>query len=94
MAIDSSTDLPSPIIQRGFVYAVWASKIALRSLPRSWNFADRAIAFLKSPDSKCFLTCDNFVSMMFSFDAAQYIGGAHGEIGDWELFFKKLSECA
>lgn len=94
MAIDSSTDLPSPIIQRGFVYAVWASSIALRSLPRSWNFADVAMAFLKSPDSKCFFTCDNLVSMMLSFDAAQYMGRAHGEAGDWELFFKKLPECA
>lgn len=27
-------------------------------------------------------------------DAAQYTGGVHGEAGDWELFFKKLSECA
>jgi len=34
------------------------------------------------------------VSMMLSFDAAQYMGGAHGEIGDWELFFRKLLECA
>lgn len=63
-AMHSSTDLPNPTTHRGFVYAVCASRIALRSLPKSWNLAATAMALLKSPATNAACTIDNLVSMI------------------------------
>lgn len=77
-----------------------ARKLGLESVPtialphlsdvqkRAYILADNKLALNSGWDNEM------LVSMMPSFDAAQYMGGAHGEIGDWELFFRKLLECA
>ena len=58
-----SISRPNCTAKRGFVYAPWASRMALRSLPSLGKRAVRAIARRQSPASIAAVTADSFVSM-------------------------------